>query len=163
MVSDRWRPGLWSVARRNTLCVDTRIPFRWARYRRWECMGLRLIVTVGHGGLDFFGDRCLDEGSVAVAAGVGDVDEVVSDLRGDRHNRLICGVVSCPEEMEQVPWDRGREQVAAWGEDKAEAAWAVRLPPVPVALVFVQIVDIGRRMWWASRAIRRAVPSVAVR
>lgn len=88
----------------------------------------------------------MDEGSVAVAAGVGDVDEVVSDLRGDRHNRLIWGVVSCPEEMEQVPWDRGREQDAAWDADKAEVAWAARLPPVPAAIVSVRVVDIERRM-----------------
>ena len=105
----------------------------------------------------------MDEGSVAVAAGVGDVDEVVSGFCADRHNRLIWGVVSCPEEMEQVPWDRGRDHVAAWGEDKAEAAWAVRLLAVPVAIVFVQVVDTERRIWWASRVIRRAVPSVAVR
>lgn len=63
--------------------------------------------------------------------------------------------------MEQVLWDRDREQVAAWDEDKAEAAWVVRLPPVPAGTVFVRVVDIGRRTLRASRAINEAVRRAA--
>lgn len=63
--------------------------------------------------------------------------------------------------MEPVLPGRVREQDAVWDEDKAEAGWAVPLPPVPAGPVFVRVVDIGHRTWWASRAINEAARRAA--
>lgn len=89
-----------------------------------------------------------------------DAVEGVSDVAGD-FGRLVQGVASCPEEMEQALQDKGREQDAVWDAAKAPAGWAVRLPPVPAGIVFVRVVDIGYPTWRASHAISKAVPSAA--
>jgi len=61
--------------------------------------------------------------------------------------------------MEPARRGKGREQVVAWDEAKAEVAWAARPLPAPAAIVSVPVADTGHRMRRASRVIEKAVRS----
>jgi hypothetical protein len=63
--------------------------------------------------------------------------------------------------MERVRPDKGWGQDVVWDEANVEVAWAVHWPPDSAAIVSVPVVDIGRRMQRARRAIAEVVRHAA--
>jgi hypothetical protein len=64
--------------------------------------------------------------------------------------------------MEQALRDGGREQDVVWDEARAGAGWEAHSPQARADIVFVLVVDTGRRTWWASPAIKEAAQHAAL-